>query len=94
MNASSGRDATSVTANSEQRAERIGIIASFENESESINTLHVLNRDDETGNEIPDRVSESLFPRTQFDEQPHTHHIHQQNSSHFHISETYCTLFR
>ena len=47
INASSGRDATSVTANSE-RGERVGLTASFELVSERIYTLHVLNTDDET----------------------------------------------
>ena len=42
INASSGRDVTSVTANSE-RGEHIGITAPFENVSERNNTLHVLN---------------------------------------------------
>ena len=45
INASSGRDATSVTADSE-RGERIGITASFENISERNNTLHLLNTND------------------------------------------------
>ena len=47
MNASSGRDATSVTANSEG-GEHIGITAPFENVSERNNTLHVLSTNDET----------------------------------------------
>ena len=47
MNASSGRDATSVTARSE-RGEHIGITALFENVSKRNNTLHVLNVIDET----------------------------------------------
>ena len=47
IDASSGRDATSVTANSE-RGEHIGITASSENLSEKKITLHVLNLNDET----------------------------------------------
>ena len=47
INASSGRDVTSVTANSE-RVERVGINASFENASENNNTLRVPNVNDET----------------------------------------------
>ena len=73
VNASSGRDAISVTSNSE-RGEHIGITASFENVSERINTLHVLNMNDETRNKILDEVSELSVPDTHFDRQPHTHH--------------------
>ena len=47
INASSGRDATSVTANSE-RGERVGINASFENAFENNNSLRVSNVNDET----------------------------------------------
>ena len=47
VNASSGRDVASVTANSEC-GERIGITASFENVSKRNNTLHELNANDET----------------------------------------------
>ena len=57
INVYSGRDATSVTANS-KRGERIWITASFENVSERNNTLHVLNANDETRRNIPDEVSE------------------------------------
>ena len=51
-NASSGRDATSVTANSE-RGEHVGNNACFENAS-GINVVHVSNVNDETRNNIPD----------------------------------------
>ena len=74
MNASSGRDVTSVTANSE-RGERVGINASFENASENNNTLRVSNVNDETRQNIPDEVSELSVPETHFDRQPHTHHM-------------------
>ena len=47
INASSGRDVTSVTANSERR-EHVGISASFENASENNSILHVSNVNDET----------------------------------------------
>ena len=47
INASSGRDVTSVTANSE-RGEHLGINASFENASENNNTLRVANVNDDT----------------------------------------------
>ena len=73
INASSGRDATSVSANSERR-ERVGINASFENASENNNTLRVPNVSDETRLNIPDEVSELSVPETRFDRQPQTHH--------------------
>ena len=73
INASSGRDVTSVTANSE-RGERVGINASFENASENDNTLRVSNVNDETRQNIPDEVSELSVPETRFDRQPQTHH--------------------
>ena len=47
INASSGRDATSVTANSE-RGEHVGVNASFENASGNNNVLHVSNVNVET----------------------------------------------
>ena len=72
-NASSGRDVTSVTANSE-RGERVGINASFENASENNNILRVSNVNDETRQNIPDAVSELSVPETRFDRQTHTHH--------------------
>ena len=73
INASSGRDATSVTANSE-RGEQLGINTSFENASGNNNILHVSSVNDETGNIIPDEVSELSVPDTHFDRQAHTHH--------------------
>ena len=45
INASSGQDATNVTANSEL-GEHIGITASFENVSERNNIVHVVNTND------------------------------------------------
>ena len=68
INASSGRDATSVTANSEH-GEHIAITAPFENASENNNVLHKLNVNDETRNNIPDEVSELSVPGTHFDRQ-------------------------
>ena len=47
INASSGRDVTSVSASSERR-ECMGINASFENASENVNTIGVTNINDET----------------------------------------------
>ena len=73
-NASSGRGATSVSANSEGR-EHVGINASFENASGNNNTISVSNVNDETRHNIPDEVSELSVPETQFDWQLHTHHI-------------------
>ena len=73
INASSGRDATSVTANSE-RGEHAGINVPFENASRNNNILHVSNVNDETRNNIPDAVSELSVPETGVDRQTHTHH--------------------
>ena len=74
INASLGRDVTSVTANSE-RGERVGINASFENASENNDILRVSNVNDETQQNIPDEVSELSVPETGFDRQPPTHHM-------------------
>ena len=94
-NASSGRDVTSVIANSE-RGERVGINASFENASENNNTLRVPSVSDETRLNIPDEVGELSVPETRFDRQPHTlhmvtgvkerHNILPENSEHIHNS--------
>ena len=65
-NASSERDATSVTANSD-RGEGIGISAFFENVFERNNTFHELNANEETRRNIPDKVSELSVPRSHFD---------------------------
>ena len=73
INASSGRDVTSVTVNSEREG-REGINASFKNASENNNTLRVSNVTDETRQNISDEVSELSVPETHFDRQPHTHH--------------------
>ena len=80
INASSGRDVTIVTANSE-RGERVGINASFENASENNNTLRVPNVNDETRLNIPDEVGELSVPETRFDRQPQTHHNHTINKT-------------
>ena len=74
INTSSGRDVTSVTANSE-RGEHVRINASFENASGNNNILHVSNVKDETRHNIPDEESELSVPETHFDRQAHTHHI-------------------
>ena len=73
INASSGRDAGSVSANSECR-EHVGINTSFENASENNNTLGVSNVNDETRHNIPDEVSELSVPETHFDRQAQIHH--------------------
>ena len=73
MNVSSGRDATSVRANS-QSGEHIGITAPFENVSVKNNELHVFNTNDETRNNIPDEVNDLSVPGAHFDRQPLTHH--------------------
>ena len=73
INASSGRDGTSVTENSE-RGEHVGIDASFENASGNNNILHVSNVNDETRYNIPDEVSELSVAETHFNRQAHTHH--------------------
>ena len=73
INASSGRDATSVSANSERR-EHGGINTSFENASGNNNTLGVSNVNDETRQKIPDEVSGLWVPETRFDRQPHNYH--------------------
>ena len=70
---SSGRDMTSVSANSERR-EYAGINAFFKNASENNNKLNTTNENDETRRNIHDEVSELSVPGTLFDRQPHTHH--------------------
>ena len=55
INASSGRDVTSVSANSERR-EHVGINASFENACGNNNALGVSNVNDETRHSISDEV--------------------------------------
>ena len=73
--ASSGRDATSVSAKSEC-AEQVGINAPFENASRRDCTLRAADVNDETRNNIPDEVSELPNPETYLDRQSHAHHTH------------------
>ena len=73
LNAFSGRDVTSVSANSECR-EHAGIGASFENASENNNTIGVTSINDEARRNSQDGVSELSVPGTQFDRQSHIHH--------------------
>ena len=78
IDASSGRDATSIAANSECR-ELVGINASFENASRNNNVQQVSNGNDETRKKnIPDEVSELSVSRTLFDRQTHTHHTNRR----------------
>ena len=65
VNASFGRDVTSVAANS-QRGEQLGINASFENASGNNKVLQVSNGNDETRHNIPDEVSELSVPEKTF----------------------------
>ena len=73
INASSGRDVTGVSANSERR-EHAGINVSFENASENNNKLNATNENDEIRQNLHDEVSELSVSGTHFDRQPHTHH--------------------
>ena len=73
-NASSGRDVTGVTANSE-RWEHAGTNNSFRNASGNNNVQHVSIVNVETRNIIPDEVCEPSVPETHFDRQAHTHHM-------------------
>ena len=73
INASSGRDVTSVSANSERR-EHVSINIPFENASGNNDTLGVSKVNDETRHNITDEVIELSVPEAHFDWQPHTHH--------------------
>ena len=73
INASFGRDATSITANSE-RGVNAGINTFFDDVSGNNNVLHVSNVNDETRNNFPDEVSELSVPEARFDRQTRTHH--------------------
>ena len=74
INASSEQDETSVSRNSQYR-EHVGIIDSFENASENNKIQQVSNRNDETRNNISDKVRQLSVPETRFDRQTHTHHM-------------------
>ena len=87
INASSGRDATSVSANSERKG-HVGIITSFENASGNNNTLGVSIANEETRHNISDEVGELSVPDTHFDRQTHTHHMvtsHNKLSHHYQL---------
>ena len=72
INAPVGIDATIVTANSEH-GEGMEFTASFENVSETNNTLDISNTNYETRKNFPDELSELSVPGTHFDRQSHTH---------------------
>ena len=74
INASSGRDVTSVSANSERR-EHVSINIPFENASGNNDTLGVSKVNDETRHNITDEVIDFSVPEAHFDRQPHTHHM-------------------
>ena len=69
----SGRDATSVTANSESGKAQ-GLLPVMKTHPEKINTLSVLNTNDESQNNISDEVSELSVAGIAVDHQPHNHH--------------------
>ena len=82
-NASSGRDVTSVSGNSERRDhERIN--TSFGSASENNSTLGLTNTNDETRRNPHDRVSELSVAGTQFDQQSPTHHVASGGSTETH----------
>ena len=83
INASTGRDVTSVCANSERR-ERTGINISFENASENNNTIGVTSINDGARRNSQDGVSELSVPGTQFDRQSHIHHVMTGGSEQIH----------
>ena len=70
INASFGRDATSVTANSECR-EHEEINVSFENASGNSKVQQIPYGNHETRKDTPDEVSELSVPETRFDRQTH-----------------------
>ena len=74
INASSGRDVTSVSGNSERRDhERMN--TSFGSASENNGTLGMTNANDETRCNPHDRVGEFSVASTQFDQQSPAHHV-------------------
>ena len=83
INASSRRDVTSASGNSERR-EYEGINVSFENASANNRTLGMANTNDETRHDFHDGVSELPVLETQFDRQLPTHHMPSGASSEVH----------
>ena len=82
INASSGRDVASMSANSERR-EHTGINDSFENASENNNTIGVTNINDEARRNSQNGMSELSVQGTQFDRQSHVHHEVTRGSEEF-----------
>ena len=85
INASSGRDVTSASGNSERKKYE-GINASFENASANNRTLGMANMNDETRHDFHDGVSELPVLEAQFDRQLPTHHMPSGASSEVHHS--------
>ena len=83
INASSGRDVTSVSANSERR-EHGGTNPPFDSASENNKMLSVTNINDEPRYNAQDVVSELSVPGTHFDRQPHTYHTASGASNEIH----------
>ena len=83
INASSGRDVTSVSANSDCR-EHVGFNAPIENASENNNTLGVTNVNDVTRCNSKDGVSELSVPGTPFGRQSLIHHASAGGSEEIH----------
>ena len=73
-NASSGRDAGSITANSEREEQVEGITAFFENASSRNNRFQYLNMTAETRGYAPGEFSDFPVSRTHYDWQSPTHH--------------------
>ena len=85
INASSGRDVTSVSGNSERRDhERMN--TSFGSASENNGTLGMTNANDETRCYPHDRVGELSVTGTQFDQQSPAHHVVSEGSTESHHS--------
>ena len=83
INASSGRDVTSVSVNSERR-EHGGIDPPFVSASGDNDMLSVTNINDEPRYNTQDAVSELSVTGVHFDRQPHTHHMASGASNEIH----------
>ena len=84
INAASGLDATSFTANSKH----VGISDCFENASGNNNVLHESIVNDENRTNFPGDSSELSVPETRFGRRTHTHHlVTGQTAQTNHISE-------
>ena len=83
INASSGRDVTSVSGNSERRDHK-RMNTSFGSASENNGTLGMTNANDETRCNPHDRVGELSVAGTQFDQQSPAHHVVSRGSTESH----------